>query len=243
MAVPKSPPSADAGTLYLCATPIGNLGDITLRALEVLRAADLVLAEDTRRTGVLLKEHGIRAPLMSFHDRNEAERVPQVIGLLEQGRRVVLVSDAGSPLLADPGFRLVREAVRRGLPVTALPGASALLPALALSALPPHPFVFLGFLPRKAGQRRRLLAEAAALPWTIVCYETPHRLLEALDDLAASAGPDRPMAVARELTKRFEEVVRGTVAEVADRFRAQPPRGELVLVIAGAGQEEGGRPS
>lgn len=242
MAAPKNHPSADPGTLYLCATPIGNLGDITLRALEVLRGADVVLAEDTRRTGTLLKEHGIRAPLMSFHDHNEAERVPQVIGLLEQGRRVVLVSDAGSPLLADPGFRLVREVVARGLPVTALPGASALLPALALSALPPHPFLFLGFLPRKAGQRRRLLAEAAALPWTVVCYEAPHRLLEALDDLAEVAGRDRPVAVARELTKRFEEVVRGTVSEVADRFRTQPPRGELVLVFGGAGHEKGERP-
>lgn len=221
------------GTLFLCPTPIGNLRDVTLRVLDVLGAVDLVLAEDTRRAGRLLEAYGIRAPLLSFYDANEAERVPRVLALLEEGRSVALVSDAGTPLLADPGYRLVREAIRRGLPVTALPGPSAVLPALALSGLPPYPFVFLGFLPRRAGERRRLLAEACALPWTVVAFETPHRLVAALADLVAVAGDDRPAAVARELTKRFETVARGPAGELLDRFRAEPPRGELVLVFGG----------
>jgi len=222
------------GTLYLCPTPIGNLRDVTLRVLDVLRQVDLVLAEDTRRTRKLLQEYGIEVPLLSFHDANEERRLPRVLGLLEGGRSVALVADAGFPLMADPGYRLVREVIARDLPLTALPGPSAILPALALSGLPPYPYLFLGFLPRRSSERRRLLERVLALPWTVVAFEAPHRLVESLADAVAVVGPDRPAAVARELTKVFETVVRGTTGELLARFRAEPPRGELVLVIAGS---------
>lgn len=229
----------EPGTLYLCPTPIGNLRDITLRVLDVLREVDLVLAEDTRRTATLLRAHGLATPLLSFYDANEERRLPRVLALLAGGRSVALVSDAGYPLLADPGYRLVRAAIGRGLPVTALPGPSAILPALVLSGLPPYPFVFLGFLPRRAGARRRLLRAACRLPWTLVAFETPHRLTAALADLVAVAGAERPAAVARELTKVHESVERGSAGDLLARFRAQPPRGELVLVVGGAPEGEG----
>lgn len=226
------------GTLYLCATPIGNLADITLRALEVLRRADVILAEDTRQTARLLRHYEIDRPLLSFHDHNETARIPRVMELIAQGKEVVLVSDAGSPLMADPGFRLVREVVARGLPVTALPGPSAIVPALSLSGLPPYPFLFLGFLPRRPGPRRRLLASLQDRPWTLVFFASPHRLMAELADVREAMGAERPVAVARELTKRFEEVVRGTVDQVLARFSREAPRGELVVVVAPVGTGE-----
>lgn len=229
--------AAGEGQLFLCATPIGNLADVTLRALDVLGRADLILAEDTRQTAKLLRHHGIDRPLLSFHDHNESARLPRVLELLEQGQQVVLVSDAGSPLVADPGFRLVREAIARGLPVTALPGPSAVLPAIALSGLPPYPFLFVGFLPRRPGPRRRLLASLGGQPWTLVFFESPHRLVASLTDIRDALGAGRPVAVARELTKRFEEVVRGTVEEVLTRFSREAPRGELVVVVGRAGDD------
>lgn len=225
-------PPRGAGRLFLCPTPIGNLEDITFRIIRILRVVDHVLAEDTRRTRRLLSHYDINKPLLSFHDHNETGRVPQVIGLLESGRDIALVSDAGYPLLADPGFRLVREAIARGLPVIALPGPSSILPALVLSGFPTHPFTFLGFLPRKVGQRRRVLEKVAALAWTAVCFESPFRLLATLEDVRDILGPEWPVAVARELTKKFEEVIRGPVERVIERFGGEAPRGEVILVIS-----------
>ena len=218
----------------LCPTPIGNLADITLRALEALQHADFVLAEDTRRTLILLRHHGIAAELHSYHEHNEAERTPWALERLRQGARVVLVSDAGTPGIADPGFRLVRAAIDHGIPVTALPGASALLPALTLSGLPTHRFAFYGFVPRPARVRRAALQAALDLPLTAVWYESPQRLTATLRDMVEAGYGERPAAVARELTKLHEEVRRGTVAELAQYWSALPPRGEIVLLVGPA---------
>ena len=220
-----------AGSLTLCATPIGNLGDITFRALEALRGADVILAEDTRRTAVLLRHHGIRGELTSYHEHNEVARTAWVLERLRQGASVVLVSDAGTPGLADPGFRLVRAAIAAGVPVSALPGASALLPALTLSGLPTHRFAFHGFVPRTAGERRAAFREALEAPLTSVWYESPRRLPATLRGMREAGYGARPAAVARELTKLHEEVLRGTVEQLAERFAAGPPRGEVVLCV------------
>lgn len=240
---PQDAAAEGSGCLVLCPTPIGNMGDITLRALQALREADLVLAEDTRQTLKLLRHYGIQARLVSYHEHNERQRAAQALGWLKEGRRLVLVSDAGSPAVADPGFHLVRLALASSIPVTALPGPSALVPALTSSGLPPQPFVFLGFLPRKAGPRRRLLERARDLGWTAVAYESPHRLVETLEEVVAVLGAGCPCAVARELTKTHEELVRGTAEEVLARFRASAPRGECVLLLGGEraakGNEEG----
>lgn len=223
--------TGSAGSLTLCATPIGNLGDITLRALDTLRNADVILAEDTRRTAVLLRHHGIRGELTSYHEHNEAARIPWVLERLRQGARVVLVSDAGTPGLADPGFRLVRAAIAAGISMSVLPGASALLPALTLSGLPTHRFAFHGFVPRTVGERRSAFQEALESPLTAVWYESPRRLPATLRGMRDAGYGARPAAVARELTKLHEEVVRGTVEELAERFAASPPRGEVVLCV------------
>lgn len=219
------------GRLVLCPTPIGNLADITLRALEELRAADRVLAEDTRRTAILLRHYDIRCPLESYHDHNEDARAIEVVARLQRGERIALVSDAGSPMLADPGFRLVRAAVVAEIPVTALPGPSALLPALMVAALPMHHFAFLGFPPRAPTARRAAFREALRTGWTTVWYESPRRLASTLRELEELGAGERPAAVVRELSKVHEEVVRGTVASLAARFAAVQPRGELVLVV------------
>jgi 16S rRNA (cytidine1402-2'-O)-methyltransferase len=222
-----------AGTLYVVATPIGHLDDITLRALEVLRTVDIIACEDTRHTRILLQHHGLRRPLVSYHEHNEHRRAPELLAHLRAGRSVALVSDAGTPVLSDPGFVLVRRAVEEGIPVVPVPGPSAITAALSVAGLPPQPFVFVGFLPRRRSQRRRLLREVAALPWTIVAFEAPHRIQQALDDVVEVLG-DRPVALLRELTKAFEQVTRGQASAVLRAVRESPPRGELTLVIGGA---------
>jgi 16S rRNA (cytidine1402-2'-O)-methyltransferase len=230
--------------LVLVATPIGNLGDLTPRAAAVLRAADLVLCEDTRTTARLLAHAGIHARTEALHEHNESARVPALLDQLRAGRRIALVSDAGTPLVSDPGYRLVRAAVAAGLPVGAVPGANAAVLALVLSGLPPQPFLVLGFPPprqaaRRASFGRLRAAERAGLQATLVWYEAPHRLAEALADLADAFGP-RPAAVARELTKRFEEVRRGTLPELAAHYAAAQARGEITLVVGPAPEEAAG---
>jgi 16S rRNA (cytidine1402-2'-O)-methyltransferase len=219
-----------AGRLVLCPTPIGNLADVTLRALDELRGADLILAEDTRRTRTLLQRHGIARPLRSLHDHNEARRCGEVMELLARGARVALVSDAGTPLVADPGFALVRAAMGAGFTVTALPGPSALLPALVLSGLPMHRFAFLGFPPHGAAARRAALREGLALGMTVAWYESPRRLGVTLAELERLGAGERPAAVVREISKLHEEVRRGSVASLARDF-AEGARGEIVLVV------------
>jgi len=218
--------------LAVCATPIGNLEDVTLRVLAELAAADVVLCEDTRHTRGLLERHGIRAKLLSYHEHNEAARTVDLVPRLEAGERIALVSDAGLPGMSDPGGRLVRAALDAGVPVTVLPGPSAVETALVASGLVADRYQFVGFLPRAETGRAALWAELAAWPWPAVAFESPHRLAASLRSLAALE-PTRPVAVCRELTKRFEEVARGTAAELAERF-SEPPKGEVTLVIGPA---------
>jgi 16S rRNA (cytidine1402-2'-O)-methyltransferase len=224
--------------LAVCATPIGNLEDVTLRVLAELAAADVVLCEDTRHTRVLLERHGIAARLLSYHEHNEAQRTAELLPRLEAGERVALVSDAGVPGVSDPGARLVRAALEAGLDVTVLPGPSAVETALVASGLVVEQYRFLGFLPRGAKRLEALWDELRRWPWPVVAFESPQRLPTTLRSLAA-ADSGREVAVCRELTKRFEEVVRGTVAEVARRFEA-PPKGEITLVLGPAAAQEGG---
>jgi len=226
-----SPDHELAPGLHLVATPIGNLGDVTLRALWVLRNADRILCEDTRVTGRLLARFGITTPLSPYHDHN-AERVrPAVLEALRRREKVALVSDAGTPLVSDPGFKLVREALAEDLPVTAAPGPSAAVTALILSGLPPEVFLFGGFLPPRSAARRRVLAQWAHLAATLVFFEGPSRLAASLSDMAEMLG-DRDSAVAREMTKRYEEVRRDRLSELAQHYdKAGPPRGEVVVVV------------
>ena len=229
-------PGPLAPGLYLVATPIGNARDITLRALDVLAAADVLAAEDTRNTRRLLTIHGVRRPqggqLVPYHDHNGAAQRPRLLAALAEGRSVALVSDAGTPLVADPGYRLAAEAIAAGHPVTAVPGASAALAALAVAGLPTDRFLFAGFPPPRSAARRRALAELAAVPGTLVFYESPRRLAASLADMAATLGADRPAAVCRELTKRFEETRRGTLGALAAEYAAAPePRGEVVVLV------------
>ncbi len=215
---------------------------MTSRAVAALKAADLILCEDTRVTARLLTYFDIRARSIPLHDHNEDGRIVQVLDMLRQGQRIALVSDAGTPLVSDPGFRLVRAVLAAGLPVNALPGPNAALLALILSGLPPHPFLFLGFPPPRQAARRTTLAglraaERAGLRATLIWYEAPHRIAETLADVAEVLG-DRQVAVGRELTKRFEETIRGAAAALAARFAAEPPRGEITLVVAPAEDEE-----
>lgn len=223
--------------LSVCATPIGNLDDVTLRVLDELRRADLVLCEDTRRTRVLLDRHGIAARLQSYHRLNEAARTVEALARLERGERVALVSDAGLPGVNDPGARLIAAALEAGLQVTVLPGPSAVETALVASGLVGERYQFVGYLPRRASELRALAEELRAWPHSVVAFESPRRLPASLAALAA-AMPDRPAAVCRELTKRFEEVERGSLRELAERFR-EPPRGEVTLVLGAAEPEPG----
>lgn len=221
--------------LYLVATPIGNLGDITLRALETLAGADVLACEDTRVTRVLLDRYGIRQKPYAYHEHNAAEAGPRLIEALEAGRSVALVSDAGTPLVSDPGFRLVGTAVERGIRVVPIPGASAVLAALTASGLPSDAFFFAGFLPVKDGQKRTRLAEVRAVPGTLVFFESPRRLADTLVAMADVLGGERPAAVGRELTKTFEELRRGTLAELAAHYAgADTPRGEIVICVGPA---------
>jgi 16S rRNA (cytidine1402-2'-O)-methyltransferase len=219
-------------TLAVCASPIGNLEDVTLRVLRELQEADVVLCEDTRRTQILLRRHGIRARLVSYHEHNEAARTAEMLPRLRAGERVALVSDAGLPAISDPGARLVRAALDEGVTVTILPGPSAVETALVASGLVGDRYQFLGYLPRRGRELAALWEELAAWPHPAVAFESPNRLPATLHSLA-TVQPERPVAVCRELTKRFEEVVRGTADEVATRF-AEPPKGEIVLVLGPA---------
>ncbi|MCC6764627.1 MAG: 16S rRNA (cytidine(1402)-2'-O)-methyltransferase [Deltaproteobacteria bacterium] len=222
-----------AGTLYVVATPIGNLGDLTERARATLAAVDLIAAEDTRRTGRLLSHLGISRPLRSYYDAVEAVRAPALVAELVAGRSVALVSDAGTPGIADPGYRIVRAAIAAGVPVVPVPGPSALTAFLPVSGLPTDRFVFEGFLPARAGERRRRLAALAGEPRTLVFFETGPRLAASLADLAAAFGP-RPAAIGRELTKLHEEVVRDDLAGLAARAETLVAKGEIVIGVAGA---------
>jgi 16S rRNA (cytidine1402-2'-O)-methyltransferase len=226
--------------LYPVATPIGNLSDISLRALDVLAGADLIVCEDSRVTAVLLDRYGIRKPLAIYHEHNAARERPRLLAMLRGGMRLALVSDAGTPLISDPGYKLVEEAIAEGIRVIPIPGASAILSALVAAGLPTDTFLFLGFLPHKAGTRRNRLGEFRAVPTTLVVYESPHRAAETLADMAEVLGGDRPAALCRELTKRFEEVRRGTLSELATGAQADPPRGEIVLVIGAPLGDEAG---
>jgi 16S rRNA (cytidine1402-2'-O)-methyltransferase len=221
--------------LAVCATPIGNLEDVTLRVLTELREADLVLAEDTRHTRGLLERHAIKARLLSYHEHNEAARVAELLPRLQAGERIALVSDAGLPGISDPGARLVRAALDAGIEVTVLPGASAVETALVASGLAGGRYAFVGFLPRKAGELEALWRETAEWGCPVVAFESPHRLTASLRSLAAFDA-EREVAVCRELTKRFEEIARGTAAELAERL-VEPPKGEITLVV-GAGSAE-----
>ncbi len=224
------------GTLFVVATPIGNLEDVTLRALRVLREADQILAEDTRRTRILLDRHGIGARPVSLHAHNESARAAEVLERLAGGASVALVSDAGTPLISDPGERLVAAAVAAGHAVVPVPGPSAVLSALTVSGLPAGSFTMLGFLPRRASARQKLLQRFRTAPETLVVFEAPGRMAATLGALRDSLG-DRPACVARELTKLHEETVRGSLSELAERFAAAPPRGEVTLVVGGAGDD------
>lgn len=218
--------------LWLVPTPIGNLGDITLRALDVLRNADLILAEDTRTTGKLLKHYAIDTPMRSYHMHNEHKSLPKIINELSLGGCMALVSDAGSPGISDPGFLLVRACVEANIAVNALPGATAVIPALTLSGLPSDRFVFEGFLPQKKGRQTRLQALAEEQR-TMVFYESPHRLVKTLTQLAEQLGEDRKASVSRELSKKFEETLRGSLATLREHFTQTPPKGEFVIVVEG----------
>ena len=224
----SGPPAAGAsGRLVVCPTPIGNLEDVTLRVLSALREADVVACEDTRRTRVLLDRYGVSARLVSYHEHNERERAAELVERMRGGETVALVSDSGMPLISDPGYVLVRSSVAAGLPVEVLPGPSAAIAALVASALPADRWRFVGFLPRRRGELRRLLGEPDG---TLVAFESPRRLPATLA-LVAELDPEREVAVCRELTKLHEEVVRGRASELAERYAGSPPRGEVALVL------------
>lgn len=218
--------------LYLVSTPIGNLGDISQRALDTLRAVDFVVSEDTRKTGMLLKHFNIKKPQISFREDNEERALPKILALLDESKSMALVTDAGTPGISDPGFLLVRSVLQAGLPLTAIPGPTALIPALILSGLAVHSFTFRGFAPRKPGARRRFLEVDAASPHTLIYYESPYRLAAFLDDALAVFG-NRRAAVANDLTKMFETMYRGLIGELIERFKTEPIRGEYVVVIEG----------
>jgi 16S rRNA (cytidine1402-2'-O)-methyltransferase len=218
--------------LYLVATPIGNLGDITMRALDVLREADLVASEDTRKTGLLLKHFDMKKPQIAFHEHNERQAGERIIGLLKQGKSVAVVTNAGTPGISDPGYTLVRRAIDEGLEVTMAPGPAGLIMALVLSGLPVHSFTFRGFPPRKPGPRRRFLEVDQAAPHTLLFYESPYRIAAFLKDALEVLG-DREAAIANDLTKMFETVVRGRLSALLEAEVVTKPKGEYVVVIAG----------
>ncbi|MFD1143057.1 16S rRNA (cytidine(1402)-2'-O)-methyltransferase [Larkinella insperata] len=218
--------------LYLVPTPIGNLDDITLRAVNVLKSVDGILAEDTRTSGILLKHLEISKPLHSYHIFNEHQTVQRIIAQLKAGKTLALVSDAGTPAISDPGFLLVRECLKNEIPVECLPGATAFVPALVNSGLPADRFTFEGFLPHKKGRQTRL-TELAGEERTMIFYESPHRLLKTLTQFGEVFGPDRPASVSRELTKLFEETVRGSIQEIIAYFAEKTIKGEIVIVVQG----------
>ena len=219
--------------LYVVATPIGNLGDITLRAIETLKSVDVVAAEDTRRSGMLLKHLGIKKPFISYHEHNEATRTPELVERIARGENVALITDAGMPGLSDPGLRLIRECIKREVPFTIIPGPSSILTALLGSGFSTQKFSFRGFLPVKSGQRDRELRAAAESEETVIFFESPYRLTKTLA-ACVDIMPDRQCCVARELTKKFEEFRRGAASELLEYYQAHRPKGEIVLVISGS---------
>jgi 16S rRNA (cytidine1402-2'-O)-methyltransferase len=225
------------GILYVVSTPIGNLDDITLRALKTLREVDLIAAEDTRRTRKLLSRFDIHTPSVSYFEHNEFKRVDKLLSHLKGGKDIALVTDAGTPGISDPGYRLIQEAIQRGLPVIPIPGPSAAITALSVAGLPTDSFTFIGFLPKKGKKRRVLLDKMAESSCTSILYESPHRLRETLEDLLAACG-DRKIVVTRELTKAFEEVIRGAISEVIDILRGRRIKGEITIVLAGKGRRQ-----
>ena len=226
--------SASAGTLYLVSTPIGNLGDMTHRAVEVLSSAALIIAEDTRHSRRLLDHYKISTPLKSYHEHNEAQETPKLVARLRAGDSIALISDAGTPLISDPGSRLVSAALKANLSVVPIPGASAVMAAIVGSGMPLERFTFMGFLPRKGRERTEMIADVVASRSTVVMFEAANRVGVTLDALADAGAGDRQAVVARELTKQFEEFKRGSVAELAGVYKDVDPKGEVVLVIAGA---------
>lgn len=228
-----------SGTLFVVATPIGNLGDFSARGREVLASVAAICAEDTRRSGQLLAHFGISTPLLALHEHNEDAIAQKIVARLVAGDSLALVSDAGTPLVSDPGFRLVKAAREAGVPVSPVPGASALVAALSVAGLPSDRFIFEGFLPARPKARREHLQSLAAEPRTLIFYESSHRIEEALDDAVAAFGADRPAVIARELTKLFETVLDGSLAQLAERVRADDNqrKGEFVLMVHGAGED------
>jgi 16S rRNA (cytidine1402-2'-O)-methyltransferase len=226
-----------SGVLYVVATPIGNLEDVSLRALRILKEADLIACEDTRQSRKLLEHYAIARPLVSYHEHNEQERAQELIEKLQAGNTIALISDAGMPGISDPGYRVVKLAIENGIPVMPVPGPSAVITALAGSGLPSDAYEFRGFLPAKAGPRRTALEEIRSLPHTVVFYEAPHRIVESLEDIVQVLGPERPLVIARELTKMHEEFIRGTGQEVLKVARARELKGEITLLI-GKGEGE-----
>jgi 16S rRNA (cytidine1402-2'-O)-methyltransferase len=224
------------GILYLVSTPIGNLEDITLRALRILKEVSLIACEDTRQTNKLLQHFQIDVPTISYHDHNERERTPQLLARITGGDSIALVSDAGTPAISDPGFILVREAIEKQILVVPVPGASALLAALIASGLPTDEFFFAGFLPSRSGQRRKRLAELAKLSVTLILYESPHRIAHTLNDALEIFGPRRA-TIGRELTKLHEQFLRGSLSDLAEIFKNQPARGEIVLILEGLSEQ------
>jgi 16S rRNA (cytidine1402-2'-O)-methyltransferase len=232
--MPDNSADLTTGRLYIVSTPIGNLGDITVRAIETLKSVAAILAEDTRHSRQLLARYDIATPLVAYHEHNEARATPGIIARLRDGASLALITDAGTPLLSDPGARLVRAAIDAGVPVSPVPGASALLAALVASGMNSERFTFFGFLPRKGKDRAEALAAIAALEHAAVLYEAPQRLGDTLRDLAARGAGGREAVVAREMTKQFEEFRRGTVDALAEYYQGSVPRGEVVVVLAGA---------
>lgn len=235
---PSAKPAIGSG-LTLVATPIGNMGDLSPRALAALQAADAVLCEDSRTTGAMLARLSVATRLIPLHDHNEASELPRILQMLGQGQKLALVSDAGTPLVSDPGFRLARAAIAAGLPISAIPGPNAAVMALVLSGLPPEPFLFQGFLPPRTAARQTALGqlkalEQAGLAASLIFYEAPHRLAESLADMAGAFGQERPAAVAREMTKRFEEVRRGSLGDLAAHYANAEARGEICIVVGPA---------
>jgi 16S rRNA (cytidine1402-2'-O)-methyltransferase len=231
------PEAKQKGVLYVVATPIGNLEDITYRAVRILREADLIACEDTRQTRKLLDHYGIQTPVISYHEHNEAARAEELAAKLEKGQTVAQVSDAGMPGISDPGYRLIQLAIASGLTVVPVPGASAVIAAVAASGLPTDAFEFQGFLPAKSGQRRTALEALRSAGHTVVLYEAPHRIRETLEDIASVLGPDTPVVIARELTKVHEEFIRGTVKDVLSRVQGRELKGEITLLL-GAGESQ-----
>jgi 16S rRNA (cytidine1402-2'-O)-methyltransferase len=222
----------EKGTLYIVSTPIGNMEDITLRALRILKEVDLIAAEDTRRTGLLLKHFGIQAPLTSYFEGNELKKREFILAKLNEGKNVALVSDAGTPGVSDPGFRLIQLAIENHLPIIPIPGSSAVITALSVSGLPTDAFLFKGFLPHKSKKRRDLLRELENVRETLILYESPHRILETLSDILEILG-DREIVLTRELTKVYEEIIRGKVSEILNQVGDRTLKGEITLVISG----------